>query len=264
MEYIKHPELLPMPHGFFTRNGGVSGGIYSSANMSYASGDIPQNVTANITRVKFLLQLNSLVTLHQIHSNIVHSITPKNVCAFKTVPIQGDGLVCAMPNVGIGVLSADCVPVLFADMYNNIVGACHAGWGGAVQGVMQKTVDTMIHMGANRDTITAVLGPSIAQNSYEVDVHFKQKFCANTAENIKYFIRWQDLNSPLPSSHKQSYAFDLPGFVMGALRQYGITPHMLQDTDTYTHGDRFFSYRRATHKKQPDYGRQISAIGCVK
>ena len=260
MQYITHPHIHTTRHGFFTRNGGVSDGVYTTANMSYACKDCPKNIAKNHQRVKDTLHLQYLITLHQIHGDVVHTVTPENIHTFKNQAIQGDGLVCGTPDIGLGVLTADCVPILFTDPYNKVVGACHAGWGGARQGVMYRTVDAMLAMGATLSTITAIIGPSIAQSSYEVDIQFKHNFCQYNPDYEKFFTPWSDLNTPVLRTNTPAYGFDLTGFIMDGLRAYGIDTNPVKNGDTYTQPDTFFSYRRATHRAESDYGRQISVI----
>ncbi len=262
MQYGTHAKLSPHKHGFFTRNGGVSGGIYATANMAFTSGDCGDNVHENRNRVKHALNLAHLITLTQVHGNVVHTVTADTMQHFQNTTVTGDGLVCAVPHVGIGILTADCAPVLFIDSHNKVAGACHAGWGGAQQGVMLRTVDAMIHAGADIPKIVAVIGPSIVRTSYEVDTQFKQNFCANHPDYHTYFTRWRDLNTPVPSCVSDSYGFDLTGFIRDRLCAYGVRTYAIDNMDTYTQPDVFFSYRRTTHKNESDYGRQISVI-CV-
>ncbi len=260
MYYLTHRKLPHGKHGFFTRNGGVSTGVYDSANMSYASGDSVDNIDINRQRVKTALGIRHLITLNQVHGNRVHTVDADTMSHFAIAPVDGDGLVCTVSGVGIGILTADCVPVLFADTQNQVIGACHAGWGGARQGVALRTVDAMLTQGANVRTIVAVVGPSIAQYSYEVDNTFKQNFCCYTPEYNRYFIPWHSLNSPVPNVNRDSYGFDLSGYIIDSLWAYGVRTFAVNKGDTYTQPDIFFSYRRTTHAGDTDYGRQISVI----
>jgi polyphenol oxidase len=249
-EHLKNPEIS---HGFFTRGGGHSSGIFASLNCGLGSGDDPDLVSKNRGIVSRQLNVDAanLVTAWQVHSADVARVT-------KPWPQDQrpkvDGLVCNTKGIAIGVLTADCAPILFADHTAGVVGACHAGWKGALTGVSRATIDAMEKLGANRSTITAVIGPTISKTNYEVGPEFPTPFIANDSANAKFFT---------PSTKTGHHMFDLPGYLLRKLQQDGIkTAHNL-DLCTYADESRFYSYRRATHRGETDYGRLISAIALV-
>jgi YfiH family protein len=236
-------------HGFFTRQGGVSSGIYAGLNAGLGSDDDPALVRQNRGRVAAALGWpgKPLSTPHQVHSPDVVAISePLAEGASPKV----DALVTTTPGVIIGVLAADCGPILFADEAGGVIAAAHAGWKGAFTGVIENTVDAMVEAGARRDSIRAVLGPSIGPENYEVGPEFEARFAEADADNRRFFS---------PSARAGHFMFDLPAYIVARLRRAGIdaahTGHC-----TYADEDRFFSYRRTTHRREPDYGRQISAI----
>ena len=236
-------------HGFFTRAGGVSSGIYAGLNAGLGSSDDPDLVRRNRARIAEWLGLPGAVlsTPHQVHSP--DAITIERPLD-ETIRPKADAIVTATPGVIVGVLTADCGPILFADENGGVVAAAHAGWKGALTGIIENTIEAMIAAGARRETIRAALGPSIGPASYEVGPEFEARFAAADAVNARYFR---------PSPRQGHFMFDLPGFVLARLEAAGIdaahTGHC-----TYADEDRFFSYRRTTHRGEPDYGRQISAI----
>ncbi len=239
-------------HGFFTRKGGVSEGIYAGLNVGLGSNDRHEKVSENRNRVArwFGLPVEKLATVHQIHS-------PEVVVLDGTYAgdrPQADAMVTATPGLILGVLSADCGPILFADVQAGIIGAAHAGWKGALTGVLDNTVEAMVSLGAARENITAVLGPSIGPASYEVGPEFFERFMEVDA-TYKAFFR--------PSSKVEHWMFDLPSLTIKRLKDAGVQAHNLE-LDTYSDADRFYSYRRTTHAGEPDYGRQISAISITK
>jgi YfiH family protein len=189
-----------------------------------------------------------LVTLHQIHSGKAIAVTEAFADGARP---QADAMVTDRPGLLLGILSADCTPVLFADREAGIVGAAHAGWKGAIGGVIEATVSEMERLGARRASIVAAIGPVIARRSYEVDEDFFRRFVAEDEANERFF-------SPGKSGHHQ---FDLEGYVVSRLAAAGLTRIEALGLDTYSDPDRFFSYRRATHRGEPDYGRQVSLIG---
>ncbi|CTQ75207.1 peptidoglycan editing factor PgeF [Roseibium alexandrii] len=237
-------------HGFFTRNGGVSGGLYESLNIGLGSDDKQPLVLENRKRVAkmFGISPEHLVSPYQIHSPDV--ITVEGPWA-DGADRKADALVTKTPNVALGVATADCGPILFADPEAKVVGAAHSGWKGAISGVMENTVEAMEKLGANKHNIRAVLGPTISQNSYEVGQEFFERFADMSQANERYFI---------PSSRAEHYMFDLPVFITNRLKDLGLAKVASIDVCTYVDENRFFSYRRTTHRKEPDYGRQISAI----
>ncbi|NTF81781.1 peptidoglycan editing factor PgeF [Agrobacterium rhizogenes] len=235
-------------HGYFTREGGVSEGLYRGLNVGLGSHDDRAHVEENRRRVAswFGLPLERLATVHQVHSPDVITVGMN----YDGNRPQADAIVTATPGVVLGVLAADCGPILFADSENRVIGAAHAGWKGALTGVLENTIEAMVALGAKRETITACLGPSISQASYEVGPEFVDRFTAYDPDYTKYFI---------PSEKPGHAMFDLPALTVNRLRKAGVTAESLA-LCTYPDPDRFFSYRRTTHAKEPDYGRQISAI----
>ncbi|MEJ1120091.1 peptidoglycan editing factor PgeF [Phyllobacterium sp. CCNWLW109] len=235
-------------HGFFTRRGGVSDGIYRGLNVGSGSNDNQVNVTENRRRVAETLgvPLSQLVTVHQVHSPDVITVTS---------PLTGDrpkadAMVTATPGIVIGALSADCGPILFADPDAGVIGAAHAGWRGAIGGVLGNTVEAMIGLGAKRDRIQAVLGPTIGPDNYEVGQEFYEQFVLTNSSFSKFFRE---------STNENHKMFDLWAFIITQLEQAGVNASALE-LCTYADEDQFFSYRRTTHRNEPDYGRQISAI----
>jgi polyphenol oxidase len=235
-------------HGYFTRSGGVSGGIYRGLNVGLGSNDLRDDVIENRRRVAawFGLPAEKLATVHQIHSADVVTVD----AAFGASRPQVDALVTATPGIAIGVLAADCGPILFADPERRVVGAAHAGWKGALNGVLENTVEAMVALGAAREGIVACLGPSISQVNYEVGPEFVERFVAFDPAYERYFA---------PSERPGHSMFDLRALTVDRLLASGILAERLE-LCTYSDADRFFSYRRTTHAGEPDYGRQISAI----
>ncbi len=230
-------------HGFFTRNGGVSSGLYASLNCALASADSRENVGENRMRVREVLGAEYLCTLRQIHSSEVITVTEPY--SGDAVP-EGDAMVTDRAGIALGVLTADCVPLLFADMEAKIIGAAHAGWQGAFSGVSEATLGAMENLGARRKNIAVAVGPAIAQASYEVGEEFYRRFVDDNAENERFFI--------------SSYYFNLPAYVESRLKNSGITNINMLEHDTCSMESDFFSYRRATLRGEVDYGRQISCI----
>jgi hypothetical protein len=241
--------LEGISHGFFTRRGGVSEGIYQSLNCGHGSGDRQENIYENCRRVSKYLGAMQLVGLRQIHSSRV--ITISHFTDVMQRP-EADALVTNQPEIALSVLTADCAPVLFADAQAGVIGAAHAGWKGALHGVLEQTVHSMQALGAKRENLIAAIGPCIAQDSYQVDGGFYRRFCQQKAEYGTFFDR--DLRA---SGH---YRFNLGGFVAHRLQQAGVGQVRRQYEDTYNQPKFFFSFRRTTHNGEKDYGRQISAI----
>ena len=244
--------LLDQPgvaHGFFTRQGGVSKGIYASLNCGPGSGDEAAAVEANRRRVveRLLGGPGPLATLYQVHGREVVTVTEPFPAGHRP---QADALVTRTPGIAIGILTADCTPVLFSDPAAGVIGAAHAGWKGALLGVIEATIEAMEAQGATRQRLCAVIGPTIAQASYEVDEGFRARFVEADPWYARFF-------APGRPGHAQ---FDLPGFVEHRLRaaKVGFIDNL--GLDTYSDETRFFSYRRTTHRRETDYGRQISAI----
>ncbi|MDE2385528.1 MAG: peptidoglycan editing factor PgeF [Alphaproteobacteria bacterium] len=244
-------EDLTLPgiaHGFFTREGGFSSGLFASLNAGLGSGDDLEHVRQNRALVSARLGVaaEKLVTPYQVHGNEV-AVVSGPVLERPRV----DGLVTATPGVAIGVLTADCGPVLFADAEARVVGACHAGWKGALSGVFRSTVEVMESLGARRDRMVAVLGPTISQANYEVGPDFPNPFLEGNAGRAQYFT---------PSIKEGHHMFDLPRFLVDEMKALGLG--LVRDLAlcTYENEEWFYSYRRATHRKENDYGRLISAI----
>ena len=240
--------LEGVPHGFLGRKGGVSKGICSGLNVGLGSGDDRAAIDTNRRlAVEAVVPGAKLVTLHQVHSPTAIAVTE---------PLQddkrphADALVTDRPGLALGILTADCTPVLFADTQVGVVGAAHAGWKGALGGVVAATVEAMEALGASRDNIAAAVGPTIARKSYEVDEAFFRRFAEVDAGNERFFSGGKD-------GHHQ---FDLEGYVVSRLAEAGVTRIEALGLDTYSNPDLFYSYRRATHRGEPDYGRQISLI----
>lgn len=239
-------------HGFFTRQGGVSQGIYRGLNVGLGSHDDQAAVNENRTRVAnwFGQPLERLATVHQVHSPDVATVSGD----YDGERPQCDALVTATPGIVLGVLSADCGPILFADAEAGVIGAAHAGWKGALGGVLENTIDAMVELGAKRERITACLGPSISQQNYEVGPEFIERFLSFDPAYQSYF----------EASEKTGHAmFDLQKLTVDRLLKAGVKAHSL-DICTYPDTERFFSYRRTTHAAEPDYGRQISAIAITE
>ncbi|MCP4999389.1 MAG: peptidoglycan editing factor PgeF [Hyphomicrobiales bacterium] len=237
-------------HGFFTRQGGVSEGIYQGLNVGLGSKDNRGHVTENRIRICdwFDLPVEKLVTPHQIHSaDVIVADGP-----FSGERPKADAVVSATPGVIVGVLTADCGPVLLADAQAGIVAAAHAGWRGALDGILENTICAMERFGAERERIAACLGPSISGDNYEVGPEFVDRFVEKDLQHAAYFK---------PSARHNHRQFDLQTYIVDRLIQSGVTAHYSGHC-TYTDANRFYSYRRTTHRKEPDYGRQISAI-CI-
>ncbi len=235
-------------HGFFTRKGGVSEGLYAGLNVGIGSDDDREKVVENRTRVAawFGLAVEKLATVHQVHSPDVFVVDETYAGERPKV----DAMVTSVPGVALGVLAADCGPILFADGENGVIGAAHAGWKGALTGVLENTIEAMISLGAGRQNITAILGPSIGPASYEVGPEFVDRFLEHDPSYETFFT---------PSSNAGHSMFDLPSLTIRRLTEAGVRAESL-GLDTYPDAERFYSYRRTTHAKEPDYGRQISAI----
>lgn len=238
-------------HGFFTRRGGMSQGLYESNNVAYGAKDETAHVTRNRAACAARLGLANLVTLQQRHTADV--VTVDTVWEWTDAPVA-DAMVTRRTGIALGILTADCGPVLFADPDAGVVGAAHAGWRGAFDGVLAHTVAAMTALGANPARITAALGPCIAQASYEVGAEFVERFTARDPSYATLFAA-----SPKPG-HAH---FDLTAFIVRALRACGVGTVTVEGSDTCAAEDQFFSYRRATLRGEPDYGRQLSAIGLL-
>ncbi|MDX3926872.1 MAG: peptidoglycan editing factor PgeF [Shinella sp.] len=235
-------------HGFFDRRGGVSKGIYRGLNVGLGSDDAREHVLENRSRVSrwFAVPPERLATVHQVHSADVVVVDD----AYDGSHPQADALVTNTPGLVLGVLAADCGPVLFADAQARVIGAAHAGWKGAFTGVLENTIAAMEMLGARRENIFASLGPSISRRNYEVGPEFVERFLAADESYGRFFS---------PSERDGHAMFDLPGLTIQRLADAGVTAENL-DICTYPDEANYFSYRRTTHRGEPDYGRQISAI----
>jgi YfiH family protein len=242
--------LSGIRHAFFTREGGVSDGLYASLNGGVGSNDQPDKVAENRARMAAALSVapECLITAYQIHS-------PDVVVAEKPwTPNErprADGIVTRVPGLAIGISTADCGPVLFADYEARIIGAAHAGWRGALSGVLEATVATMEKLGAKRARIVAAAGPMIRQPNYEVGPDMMERFIADDRDNARFFA---------PSTRASHAQFDLPGYIVARLKRAGVAGIEDVGKCTYADPERFYSYRRATHCAESDYGRHINAI----
>lgn len=247
LEILTSDVLLPIKHGFFTRRGGASSGVFAGLNCGQGSSDQSEIVAINRARVADALGVptQKLVGVHQVHSNIAITV----VEASDTKP-KADAMVTDMPGLALSVLTADCQPVLFADTNNQVIGAAHAGWRGALEGVLESTIAAMCALGATRESIVAVIGPTISQRAYEVGPEFFEMFVAEDDCYQRFFA----------AGDGDRLHFDLPGFGLHRLRAAGVETAEWTRHCTYSDADRFYSYRRTTHAKEADYGRLIAAI----
>lgn len=242
--------LEGLPHGFLGREGGVSEGIHAGLNVGLGSDDDRTAILENRRRaVEAVMPGARLVTLHQVHSADAVAVTDPFDDDERP---HADALVTDRPGLLLGILTADCVPVLFADREAGVVGAAHAGWKGALGGITDSTLGEMERLGAARDRIVAAIGPCIARASYEVDDAFVRRFAADDPANERFFA---DGRRP---GHAQ---FDIEAYVAYRLAAGGVARVIALGEDTYAQRERFFSFRRATHRGEPGYGRQISLIG---
>ena len=245
------PPGKPVAHGFFGRKGGVSAGLHDSLNCGMGSQDAPENVRENRRRVMEELGATSLVTLNQVHGNICHYVSgPWDMAARP----EGDAFITDVPGIALGILTADCGPVLFYGEKADgrpVIGAAHAGWGGALKGVLEATIKTMVTRDVVPETLHASLGPCIGPKSYEVRDGFADSFMEQDPAN-EHFFR---------SARREGHLmFDLPGYIASRLALAGIKHVSITGQDTYSAAGDYFSYRRATHNGEQDYGRQISAL----
>ncbi len=249
LEIITADVLTPLRHGFFTRKGGASSGIFASLNCGQGSSDQSDIVAINRARVAHAMgtEPSALLSVHQVHSDRVAIVDAASVNGAR---IEADAMVTATPGLVLMILSADCAPVLFADTQAGVVGAAHAGWRGAADGVLQATLDAMVSLGAVADQVQAVIGPTISQRAYEVGPEFLERFLDDDPENARFFI----------NGAEGKYHFDLPMYAARRLRAHGIGHVEWSRHCTYSDADRFFSYRRSVHEGAPDYGRLASAI----
>ena len=248
VEAIRALTLMDLPHGFLGRSGGVSTGELHGLNVGYGSGDDRDAIAENRRlAIEAVLPGAELATVHQVHSADVVYVEHPWPHAERP---HADAMVTDRPNILLGILTADCAPVLFADAKAGVIGAAHAGWRGALAGVTDATIEAMERLGADRDHIAAAVGPCIGQPSYEVDESFRDRFLGEDPRHERFFL-------PGPSGKPH---FDLEGYVTARLILAGLQSVEPVGLDTYTAEDRFFSYRRATHRGEADYGRQVSLI----
>ena len=245
LDVITDDTLDGVQHGFFTRRGGASSGVFAGLNCGFGSSDQHDVVSINRNRVAAAMGNGHLCGVHQHHSaDVVIVDTPSD-----DKP-KADALVTKTPGLILSILTADCQPVLFADKTAGVIGAAHAGWKGAMDGVLENTVAAMEGLGAKRDQITAVIGPSISQRAYEVGPEFLERFLDHDPDNARFFAQGVG----------DKYQFDLPAFGLNALRAAGVNQASWTRHCTYSDPGRFFSYRRSVHDKHADYGRLIAAI----
>ena len=247
LDILTAAAIAPVQHGFFTRKGGVSSGIYQGLNCGFGSADSAQNVRHNrdLVAKSFRIDRTHLISVHQTHSTQVTIVQ----CPI-TEPVQSDAMVTDQPGLALAILTADCQPVLFSDPVAGVIGAAHAGWRGTLDGILESTLDAMETLGAKRARIRAVIGPSISQGAYEVGPDFFDNFTMEHSDNARFFA----------SGTNDRLQFDLIGFGLLKLRQAGVGHAEWTGHCTYSEPDRFYSYRQATHRKEPDYGRLISVI----
>ena len=235
-------------HAFFTRVGGVSEGIYASLNVGLGSADDPRAVAENRRRCAAHFGAQGVVTAYQVHSAL--AVTAQGAGPDDPPP-QADAVVSATPGVVCGALAADCAPILLADPQARVVAACHAGWKGALTGIVEATVSRMESLGADRNRLRAAVGPCIGPASYEVGLEFLERFVAVDPDHGRFFA---------PGVSDDKRLFDLPGFVLGRLAAAGVATREWIGHDTCAEPDRFFSNRGAFKRGEPDYGRLLSAI----
>lgn len=246
LDALTSPLLKGTPHGFYTRKGGASSGIYAGLNCGPGSGDQQDIVATNRARVAADMGVaeDALLSLRQHHSADVVVAQPGG-----DRPLA-DAIVTDQPGLALGILTADCAPVLFADAAAGVIGAAHSGWRGALGGVLENTISAMVGLGAVRDRIVAVVGPTISQKAYEVGPEFFEAFLDEDRDFTRFFINGEG----------DRMLFDLPGLVLHRLRSAGIADADWVQECTYSDAARFYSYRRTTHAGESDYGRLISVI----
>lgn len=240
---LTSPLLDGVTHGFFTREGGASTGVYAGLNCGTGSSDQADVVAVNRARVAEVMGVKALAGVHQVHSATA-------VEADLDDKPKADALVTATPGVALTILTADCQPVLFADTKAGVIGAAHAGWKGAVDGVLEATLEKMEGLGADRARVKAVIGPSISQRAYEVGQEFLERFMDEDPDYGRFFVNGVD----------GKYQFDLVGFGLFRLRAAGVAEAEWTGHCTYSDPARFYSYRRTTHRGEADYGRLIASI----
>lgn len=247
LQIVTSDSLSDFKHGFFTRHGGASSGVFSGLNCGAGSSDQADVVAINRARVADHMGVapDHLMGVHQVHSADAITVTEPS----ETRP-KADGLVTATAGIALSILTADCQPVLFADPKARVIGAAHAGWRGALDGILEHTIDAMEAIGAERSNISAVIGPCISQKAYEVGPEFLDRFLAEDPNYATFFA----------GGSGDRVHFDLAGFGLHRLRSAGVGQAEWTRHCTYSDADRFFSYRRSVHAKEADYGRLISTI----
>lgn len=247
LDILTSPALSGLTHGFFTRRGGASSGVFSGLNCGHGSTDQTEVVNINRDRVAAAMGVSpaQMVGVHQVHSADVATVS-----APLTAPVKADAIVTATPGLLLTILTADCQPVLFADRQAGVVGAAHAGWRGSLGGILEETLKAMEALGAHRANTTAVIGPCISQRAYEVGEEFMDIFLLDDPANARFFAGGPN-GRPM---------FDLPAYSLARLRAAGVGEAEWTRHCTYSDPDRFYSYRRTTHAGEADYGRLISVI----
>ena len=247
LEIITSTLLAPVRHGFFTRRGGASSGIFAGLNCGPGSSDQSEIVEINRGRVAQAMGVpdTHLATVNQVHS--ARAVTLNGPLGERP---EADAIVTATPGIALGILTADCQPVLFSDPDAGVIGAAHAGWRGAVDGILESTLDAMETLGAKRANVRAVIGPTISQRAYEVGPEFLDRFLDEDPDNARFFA----------GGDSDRVHFDLPSYGLHRLRQAGVGEAEWTRHCTYSDPDRFYSFRRTTHAKEADYGRLISVI----
>ena len=247
IEFITSEALGDLRHGFFTRKGGASTGLFAGLNCGFGSTDRKETVSINRNRAAAVLGISAkrLATVHQVHSATALATDSP----FEVQP-RADAMATAAPGLGLAILTADCQPVLLADNAAQVVGAAHAGWRGALNGVLEATVDAMEQLGARPAGISAVIGPSISQRAYEVGPEFLERFVDDDPANTRFFA----------NGHDDRLQFDLVGYSLQRLRNAGIGNVQWTGHCTFSDSDRFYSYRRSRQRGERDYGRLMSVI----
>lgn len=248
IEIVTSDRLAPLQHGFFTRKGGASSGVFAGLNCGLGSSDQSEIVRINRTRVANAMDatLDDLVTVHQTHSNTVVTVDSP----LETPRPEADAIVTRTPGLVLAILTADCLPVLFADHEAGVIAVAHAGWKGARDGILEATLDSMEAIGAKRENTVAIIGPSISQRAYEVGPEFHETFVMDDSDNNRFFA----------GNGGEKMLFDLQAYGLARLRGAGIGDAEWTRHCTYGDPARFYSYRRTTHAGEADYGRLISTI----
>ncbi|MFT6104226.1 MAG: YfiH family protein [Paracoccaceae bacterium] len=247
LEFLTADALSPLRHGFFTRKGGASSGVFAGLNCGTGSSDQSDVVMINRERVAHAVGVRrpALQSVHQTHSATAIILKDHTISS-----VSADAMVTDRPGLALAILTADCQPVLFADHAAGVIGAAHAGWRGALDGVLEATLSAMVELGARVGSISAVIGPAISQSAYEVGPEFMDRFLDADPANSRFFAGAKD----------DRVQFDLPGYGLHRLRAAGVGHAEWTRHCTYSDAERFFSYRRSVHRHEADYGRLISVI----